>query len=117
MPEHFAAWLDARQRDPVVRLLPAYDVYLLGYRSREFMVSSAEARQLHPGGGQIRPCLLVDGRAAGTWRIERKKSVAIVVAPFAPLSKACLAGVEAEAQDIGRFLQLAGPVAVRIEAP
>jgi hypothetical protein len=105
MLERHADWLDEPPGDPIVRLLPNYDLYLLGYRSREFMVSEAYARRLHPGGGQIKACLIVDGRALGTWRNERHKNTStIVVEPFEPLGADVLPALEVEAQDIGRFL-------------
>ncbi|MBZ0299937.1 MAG: winged helix DNA-binding domain-containing protein [Anaerolineae bacterium] len=67
-------WLDASQDGPpMVRLLPRYDTYLLGYKSRDFMMSPAYARRIHPGGGQINPALIEDGRVVGTWRSARKK--------------------------------------------
>ncbi|MEJ2266727.1 MAG: winged helix DNA-binding domain-containing protein [Anaerolineales bacterium] len=100
-----SAWLDKPTEDSIVRLLPRYDAYLLGYQSRAFMVSAAHAKRIHPGGGQIKSTLIVDGRAAGIWSTERKKhSVTIVVEPFEPISPNVISKIEAEAQDIGRFM-------------
>lgn len=111
-----ADWLDAPPGDPIVRLLPNYDLYLLGYRGRDFMVSEAYARRLHPGGGQIKACLIVDGRARGTWRIERHKHTStVVVEPFEPLDADILPALEVETQDIGRFLHQT--TALRVETP
>lgn len=86
-PEDFAAWSglplrdaraawpaeadesDANEPDPPdVRLLPAFDTYLLGYRSRDFIVPPEHARRVAPGGGIIRPVVVANGRAVGTWR-------------------------------------------------
>jgi len=90
---------------PVVRLLPAFDGYLLGYRTRAAILAPAWARRVHPGGGWINPTLLVDGRIAGTWRQQRGGSaLTVVVAPFARLDAAVLPGLEAEVADVGRFL-------------
>jgi uncharacterized protein YcaQ len=101
----YSAWLDEPREDSIVRLLPRYDAYLLGYQSRAFMVSAAHAKRIHPGGGQIKSTLIVDGRAAGIWSTERKKhSVTIVVEPFEPISPNVISKIEAEAQDIGRFM-------------
>ncbi|HML24298.1 MAG TPA: winged helix DNA-binding domain-containing protein [Aggregatilinea sp.] len=115
MPERFAAWLDAPQQKPVVRLLPAYENYLLGYRRRDWALPDAGKRQVHPGGGVIRACVIVDGLAVGTWRIERKKTAAVIVTPFAALDDGARVGLEAEAQDVGRFLDLPAPVGLRVE--
>src|SRR5206468_2735501 len=94
-PEDFAAWSglpmgDARAAwpsaapaparraitapdPPVTRLLPAFDTYLLGYRSREFMVASGHARKVWPGGGIVRPTVVENGRAVATWTRGRSR--------------------------------------------
>jgi hypothetical protein len=108
------AWLDERldQRTdgrtgpgPIVRLLPRYDTYLLGYASRDLAVDPVHARQVHPGGGVIRAVLLVDGQARGTWRIEpRKAGLQVQIEPFETLPQELLPRLEAETADLGRFL-------------
>lgn len=106
MLKRYSAWLDESPGDPIVRLLPRFDGYLLGYQSRDFMVSGSYARLIHPGGGQIKQSLIVDGRAVGTWRRERKKNrSSIVIEPFEAISQVIQPDIEAEVQDIGRFLQ------------
>ncbi|WP_165436112.1 winged helix DNA-binding domain-containing protein [Amycolatopsis suaedae] len=87
-----------------VRLVPAFDEYLLGWRTRDHAVAEAHRRRVHPGGGIIRPALLVDGRVAGTWRLRRAARAELTVEPFAPLSGAVRDGIAAEAADIGAFL-------------
>jgi hypothetical protein len=88
-PEDFAVWAGLSLRDaragwaegvavgavaepapdpPVARLLPAFDTYLLGYRSRDFAVPAEHARKVWPGGGIVRPTVVENGRAVGTWR-------------------------------------------------
>jgi Winged helix DNA-binding domain len=52
---------------PPALLLAAFDTLLLGYRSREPVVAPAHARRVLPGGGMLRPVVLLQGRAAGTW--------------------------------------------------
>ena len=54
-----------------VRLLPAFDGILLGHRDRELIVRPEHARDVMPGGGILRPTLLVDGRVEGTWKLDR----------------------------------------------
>jgi hypothetical protein len=56
---------------PHVRLLPAFDGILLGHRDRELIVRPEHARDVLPGGGILRPTLLVDGRVEGTWKLDR----------------------------------------------
>jgi hypothetical protein len=79
--EGSGAWLHASRRhwleasalpESMVRFLPAYDPYLLGYRSRGHVVSAEHARRIHPGGGFLRPTVVLDGWAVGTWKAARK---------------------------------------------
>ncbi len=103
------AWMlphrEAPPDAPVVRLLPSYDTYLLGYRSREPIVASAYASRVHLGGGQIKPTLLVDGRLAGVWRSARRRQrLTLTLEPFEPLDDHLLPAIRDEAHDVGRFL-------------
>jgi hypothetical protein len=107
MLESQLPWLEAStDSDPVVRLLPAFDTYLLGYESRSLAVEPAYARRVHPGGGILRPVLLVDGIAKGIWKIERRRArIAVRVEPFESFPGELMPLLEAEVADLGRFLQ------------
>lgn len=86
-----------------VRMVPAYDTYLLGYRTRETAVLSGHEREVWPGGGVIRPTVLVDGLAVATWsRAQGPQPVR--VAPFAPLTPEVEAAVRRECVAVTRFL-------------
>ena len=99
-------WEDLDSRDPL-RLLPAYDVYLLGYESRDHAVPEEHARQVHPGGGLIRPTVVDDGRAVATWSLDRSRSTPVLtVDPFDALSERAWKELEREADDVGRFLDI-----------
>jgi winged helix DNA-binding protein len=55
---------------PVPRvLLPAFDELLLGWRDRTPTVPPQHAKAIHPGGGILRPVILENGVAVGTWSI------------------------------------------------
>jgi hypothetical protein len=92
---------------PHVRLLGHFDGLLLGYRDRALTLPPRFARQVQRGGGFLLPVAVVDGRAVGTWRQERRGggALAVVVQPFAGLDPRALPGLEAEARDVGRFLE------------
>ena len=87
--------------EPVVRLLPVWENYLLGYEDREPAVPKPHDRL--PGAGK--PAATADGRSFGHWRIKRRDDlVEVVVEPFAVrLPKGVRPGLEAEAADLGRF--------------
>ena len=50
---------------PRLRLLPAFDTYLLGYASRDVFLPPQYARQVNKGGGWILPTMLLDGQEIG----------------------------------------------------
>jgi len=91
---------------PVVRLIPAFDTYLLGYQDREFAVTQADQGQVFHG-GQIAPVILVDGLAEGTWRYEQRGSqMRIAAQPFRGFTPQAREGIAEEAEDISRFYGL-----------
>ena len=68
----------------VVRLLPAYDEFLLGYGDRSASLDPGHAQAVAPGAnGVFRPILVVDGRVVGTWsRTVKRNSVTVTPQPF-----------------------------------
>jgi hypothetical protein len=114
MPTSRAAWLDESQAEQVVvRLLPSYDPYLLGYRSRDLSVPERFAKHIHPGGGVLRPTLLVGGWAVGTWRLKRKRGGAeITVEPFEGLDEEVLSPLRDQVLSLGSFLQAPATLSV-----
>jgi len=90
---------------PIVRLLPRFDIYLLGYKDRDLSVPLQYAKRINAGGGLIHPTVLVNGRAVGTWKSKREKHhLNVLVEPFNPLTSEMLPGIEEEVADIARFL-------------
>jgi hypothetical protein len=61
--------LDGAPPAPRALLLAAFDTILLGYRRRAPLVAPGDDRYILPGGGMLRPAVLVNGLAAGTWRV------------------------------------------------
>jgi len=107
-----SAWLDelpahalAQGHAPIVRLLPRFDTYLLGYQKRDLSVPLQHAKRVNAGGGMIHPTVMVDGRVVGTWKSTCKKNyLDVVVEPFDELVPEVYAGLEAEVADLARFL-------------
>jgi hypothetical protein len=49
--------------------------------------------------------VLVDGRVVGTWKSKREKNhLVVIVEPFEQLAQDVYASLEAETEDIARFL-------------
>jgi hypothetical protein len=94
-----------------VRLLPEYDVYIMGFRERDQLVPEPVRRQVaaHGRGRYEGPAgvrfLLVDGIAAGLWeRKKRGKRIELAVTPAKRLTRAQHKELEHEAERIGSFL-------------
>jgi hypothetical protein len=91
--------------DRTVRLVPAFDEYVLGYRGRALALDPAYAGRIQAGGGVVHPAVLVGGRIVGTWRQRRTDgAVAVRIEPFGRLPRGTWEGLEAEVADLGRFL-------------
>ena len=109
MPEGHVRFLSELigARGTTIRMLGPFDPYLLGYRVRDLGVTPELLKQVHPGGGIIRPTILLDGQAIATWTRKRSgRKLKITVSPFGSLSEEVRSGIDAEVEDIGRFLDL-----------
>lgn len=97
-------WLDEGPRRDL-QLLPAFDALLLGHVDRSLVLPEEHSRRIHPGGGIIRPSLLLDGVVRGGWQLKRgRRRLTVIVTPFVELPAARLPQLEAEVADIGRYL-------------
>lgn len=88
-----------------VRLLPAFDPYVVGApRSGGLFAAAHKARIFRPQ-GWISPALLVDGHVEGVWRHERKnRRLEVRVEPFARQPPRVREGVAEEAERLAAFL-------------
>jgi len=132
---HFRTWIGSRERrleeldlpevdegpeaDASVRLLPEYDVYVMGRRERDRFVPPAVREQVAAHGkGRYEgpagtPFLLVGGVCAGLWsRRKRARSVELTVHPARRLTRRERNGIEDEAERIGAFLGLEPGLAI-----
>lgn len=99
---------------PLVRLLPYFDTFLLGHRERDHLLAPEHRPSVYRAQGWIAPVLLVNGRVLGVWEQARTGDrINITITKFGPLSRPVVAGIREEAQALGRFLDAAG-VEVRI---
>jgi hypothetical protein len=92
--------------DPVVRLLPYFDSFLLGHKSHRNIVDHGNHKKIYRDQGWVSPVLLVDGRAQGIWSHEQNKgTLAVRVTPFSRTSSRVSSRIKEEASDLGRFLE------------
>ena len=93
-----------------VRLLPEYDVYVMGFREREHLVPARVREQVavHGRGRYEGPAgvrfLLVDGVTAGLW--ERRKLAKRIELTVAPVRRFRRTDLEREVERYGAFLGL-----------
>ena len=85
-----------------VRLLPAFDEWLLGWASRALVLDDRHAKRVAPGGGIVRPVAIADGRVFATWRLDRAKR-RIELEPFGRVTKAMRGGLDDEIAAVLEF--------------
>ena len=96
---------ELRVPTPIVRLLPRFDIYLLGYQKRNLAVLPQYSKRINAGGGIVHPTVLVDGRLVGTWKSKREKNhFVVMIEPFERLVPEIDVGLEEEVEDMARFL-------------
>jgi hypothetical protein len=84
---------------PPCLLLAAFDTLMLGYRTREPFVAADDDHHILKGGGMLKPVVLSNGIASGTWSIKKGRAEPSWF--DRPASTAALAD---EAADVERFL-------------
>jgi hypothetical protein len=100
-------------REPTLRLLPEYDVYVMGSRERDRLIPkgvrdqiAAHGRGRYEGPAGVR-LLMIDGVAAGLWeRKKRGKRIELRVIPARKLTRAQREGLNDEVERIGAFTSL-----------
>jgi Winged helix DNA-binding domain len=96
-----------------VRLLPEYDVYVMGFRERDQLVPepvraliASDGRGRYEGPAGVR-LVLVDGVAAGLWQRQRRgRRIELGVRLVHRLGRAGRAELQREAERLGAFLGL-----------
>ncbi|MGH2970872.1 MAG: winged helix DNA-binding domain-containing protein [Gaiellaceae bacterium] len=84
-----------------VRFLPKWDNVLLGFADRTRILPEQYRNTVIGTNGDVAQTFLVDGFVAGRWSVAKGR---VVVAPFAPLSRAAQREVKEEAARLEAFL-------------
>jgi hypothetical protein len=90
----------------LVRLVPWWDEYLLGWKDRGLVAPPDQWRKINrDGGGWLNPTILADGLALGTWSTKQTpKALELEVQPFSRLSPTVHRGLRREAEHMSGFL-------------
>ncbi len=90
-----------------VDFLGHFDTFLLGHKERTEVVDRPYLKRVSRPAGWIMPVVLVNGRAAAIWSVDRKTSKAIMtIEPFAGLPAGVRPAIRREAKDMARFWDL-----------
>ena len=88
-----------------IRLLPTFDVYLLGHADKSWLVDEARYKQVYRAGGWISPVILLNGRVAGTWSYKQQRGeLSVRMHPFRRFSRAMQREIEVQATYLANFL-------------
>jgi hypothetical protein len=89
-----------------VRFLPEFDNLVLSHEDRTRVLADEHRGRVFTKNLQVRATFLVDGFVAGTWKVERKKKVAVLVLePFAALARKTRLALEEEGEALLRFVE------------
>lgn len=99
-----------------VRFIPDFDSLILAHDDRRRLIADEHRAAIFLPNLRILPTFLVDGRVAGTWKIEAKKaSATLVIEPFTAVPRAARAALTEEGDELVRFVEPeAASFAVRI---
>jgi hypothetical protein len=89
-----------------VRFVADFDNLILSHADRTRIIADEHRPVVITNNGQVLPTFLVDGFVAGTWKVSRvRKTAALAVSPFTPLSSTAKSELAAEGEGLARFLQ------------
>jgi uncharacterized protein YcaQ len=105
MREDFEALEAAQLPEPVLRLLPAFDPYLLAHAEKGHLVDEAFYKRVYRNQGWISPVVLMNGRVIGIWSITKKgRESSVEVELFEKASKSLRARIDQEVASLSTFL-------------
>ena len=88
-------------RSGTVTLLPSYDEYLIGYKSRQVAVHPDHSHRAHNNRGIFWPVILLDGEVVGNWSYAAGKPSVDIFHPLAQVDELAL---EAQLERYREFL-------------
>lgn len=93
-----------------IRFVPDFDNLVLGHDDRRRIIADEHRPQLTTKNLQVKATFLVDGFAAGTWKIDRtKRAASLVLSPFTKLARSTRASLEEEGERLLSFVEPDAP--------
>jgi hypothetical protein len=88
------------------RLLPEFDSLMLAHKDRTRVITDAQRRSLATKNLRVKATFLIDGFAAGSWSMARKRDTAtLTIVPFERLPRALADELVAEGEALLRFVE------------
>jgi len=88
-----------------VRFLPVFDNLVLGHADSGRLIDDGHRAKVTTKNLQVKATVLVDGRVAGTWKVERKKVATVVVEAFGAIARRTKRELEEEGEALARFVE------------
>ena len=89
-------------RSGTVTLLPSYDEYLIGYKSRHVALHPDHTHRAHNSTGNFWPVILLDGEVVGNWSVSGGTNQTEIFHPEARISQEAL---QEQLKKYGTFLK------------
>ncbi len=101
-----------------VKLLPAFDPYLLAHAEKDHLVEARHYKRVYGNQWWISPVVLLDGRIAGTWSYRASGSkMEIEMQAFKGFSRTVRSGLEQEAAGLAHFFGKEPEIVARVLPP
>jgi hypothetical protein len=97
----------ANSGEKTAHLLPPFDEYILGYKERSLALDPAFAKRVNPGGGMLKPTVLVNGEVIGLWGYKvNKGQMSVSIDPFRDLEEDEKDHIESAASRFADFMSM-----------
>jgi hypothetical protein len=91
-------------KEPMIRLLPSLDPYLMGYKYRGRYLNPQYNAMVFDRSGNATSTIMINGRVAGVWDFDEREMPTIKLHFFSSPSPDILVGVRQEAVRLGAFI-------------
>lgn len=104
--ENQKALANSAPGEPMLRLLPPFDPFLLAHTDKGHLVDDRHYKRVYRNAGWISAVVLLNGGVIGTWSYARGgKGVTLQIVLFEKPSKALRAAIEREAASLAALME------------